>query len=175
MQFDVRAIDMPQLTCGSRCDYRKHPGEEPVSTPSTKPRVDRAPRAKLLRQVAPRYTRSQDVEYRGEHEPVIFRRSPAQRPPAGFITRAVNFLSLRHNGSGSSLRRISFMRQVGLIRSVFVPTILRTTDSRPPEQWETTHRLESRTAASHTARSLLAENKLCGGLRWLLNDRLKQV
>ena len=123
MQFDVRAIDMPQLTCGSRRDHRKHPGEEPLSTPATKPRVDRAPRAKLLWQVAPWDTRSQDIEYRGEHKPIIFRRSPAQRPPAGFITRAVNFFSLRHNGSGSSLRRISFMRQVGLTRSVFVPTI----------------------------------------------------
>jgi hypothetical protein len=121
IQFDVRAIDMPQLTCGSRCHHRKHPGEEPLSAPATKPRVDRAPRAKLLWQVAPRDTCSQDVEYCGEHTPIIFRRSPAQRPPAGFITRAVNFFNLRHNGSGSSLRRMSFMRRVGLIRSVFVP------------------------------------------------------
>ena len=49
MQLDVRAIDMPQLTCGSLCDNREHPGEEPLSTPATKPRVDRVPRAKLLR------------------------------------------------------------------------------------------------------------------------------
>jgi hypothetical protein len=122
MQFDVRAIYMPQLTCGSRCDGRKHPGEEPRSTPATKPRIDRTPRAKLLWQVAPRDACSQDVEYRGEHKPIIFRRSPAQRPPAGFITRVVKFFSLRHNGSGSSLRSIGFMRQVGLTRSVFVPT-----------------------------------------------------
>jgi hypothetical protein len=40
MQFDVRAIDRPRLTRGSRCDHRKHPGEEPLSTPATKPRID---------------------------------------------------------------------------------------------------------------------------------------
>jgi hypothetical protein len=28
VQLDVRAIDMPQLTCGSRCDQRQHPGEQ---------------------------------------------------------------------------------------------------------------------------------------------------
>ena len=27
MQFDMRAINIPQLTCGSRCNNRKHPGE----------------------------------------------------------------------------------------------------------------------------------------------------
>lgn len=114
---------MPKLTRGSRCDHRKHPGKEPRSTPTTKPRVDRAPRAKLLWKVAPRDTRSQDVEYRGEHKPVVFRGSPTQRPPASFSTRTVNFFSLRHNGSGSSLRRISFMRQMGLTRSAFVPSV----------------------------------------------------
>lgn len=106
MQLDVRAIYMPQLACGSCSDNCKHPGEEPLSTPATKPRVDRVPRAKLLWQVAPRDTRSQDIEYRGEHKPIILRRPPAQRPPAGFVTRAVNFFSLRHNGSGSWLRSI---------------------------------------------------------------------
>jgi hypothetical protein len=116
MQFDVRASDMSQLTCGSRCNHRKQSDEEPPSTPATKPRVDRAPPAKLLWQVAPRDTRSQDVEYRGEHKPIIFRRSPAQGPPAGYTTRAINFFSFRHNGSGSSLRRIGFMREMGLNR-----------------------------------------------------------
>ena len=77
MQFDVRAVDMPQLTCGSSCDYRKHPGEEPLGTPATKPRVDRTPRAKLLWQVTPRDTRSQDIKYRGEDKPIIFWRPPA--------------------------------------------------------------------------------------------------
>jgi hypothetical protein len=48
MQFDVRAIHMPQLTCGSSSDHRRHPGKEPRSTPATKPRADRAPRAKML-------------------------------------------------------------------------------------------------------------------------------
>jgi len=123
MQLDVRAIYMPQLACGSCSDNCKHPGEEPLSTPATKPRIDRVPRAKLLWQVAPRDTRSQDIEYRGAHKPIILRRPPAQRPPAGFVTRAVNFFSLRHNGSGSCLRRIRFMRQVGFTRKVFVPTI----------------------------------------------------
>jgi hypothetical protein len=122
MPFDVRAIDMPQLTCGSCRDHRKHPGEESLGTPATKPRIDRSPRAKLLWQIAPRDTRSQDAEYRVVHKPIIFRRSPAQRPPAGLFTRAVNNSSLRHNGTGSSQRRISFMRQVGLTRLVFVPT-----------------------------------------------------
>ena len=122
MQFDVRAIDMPQLTGCSRCDQREHPGEEPHSAPATKPRVDRAPRAKMLWQVAPRDARSQDVEHRAEHKPIIFRRSPTQRPPAGFTTRTVNFFSRRHNGSGSSLRRINFMRLVGSTRSILVPS-----------------------------------------------------
>ncbi len=77
MQFDVRAIDMSQLPRGSRCDRLEHPGKKPRSTPAPKSRVDRAPGAKLLRQIAPRDTSPQDVEYRAEHEPIIFRRSPA--------------------------------------------------------------------------------------------------
>ena len=113
MQFDVRAIDIPRLTRCSDRHQRQHPREQPRGTPASKPRLDRTLRSKLLRKIAPRAAGAQDVEYRGEHESIVLRRSTPQRPPAGFATRAVNFFRLRHNGSGSSRSRTSFMRAVG--------------------------------------------------------------
>jgi len=122
MQFDVGAIEMPQLTGGSDRHQRQHAREQSARTPTPKPRVDRTPRSKLLRQIAPRQTGAQDVEYRGEHEPIILRRAAPLTPSTGFAASAVNFFSLRHNGSGSSLRNVSFMRALGLPRSFSVPS-----------------------------------------------------
>jgi len=89
----VRAIDIPQLTRGSRRNECRHRGKQPGGTPAAKPRIDLAPRTELLRQVAPRDAGSQDVEYPREHRSIILRRTPAQRPPAGLTPRAVDFFA----------------------------------------------------------------------------------
>jgi hypothetical protein len=122
IQLDVRTMDIPELTRGSCRHKRQDPREKFISTPSTKPGVHRAPGSKLPWQVAPRDTRAQDKENRRNHEPVVFRRMFPHRPPAGFAPRAVNFLRRCHNGTGSSLRRTSFMRTLGIVLSILVPS-----------------------------------------------------
>ena len=122
MQFDMRAIEVPQLARGACGDHGQHPCEQPGGTPAAKTRVDRTPRTKSLRQVAPGQTGAQHKEHRRDHAAVILRRPAPQLPPARFSTRPVNFFSPRHTGSGSSHREIAFMRALGSTSARLVPS-----------------------------------------------------
>ena len=110
MQLDMRAVEVPQLALGGRRHESEKPTEKTGCAPAPEPRIDRTPRTKVRRQVTPGNTGAQNIEHRADHEPVVLGRSPSARAPAGFRPRTVNFFSRSHKGSGSSQRRIRFMR-----------------------------------------------------------------
>ena len=109
MQFDVRAVQLPQFTRGVGRQQGEHPGEQAGGSPATVAGIDRTPRSEALRQITPRHSRPQDVEQGAEHHPVIFRRPASARhcaitPSPGFGPTQVNFFSRFHSGCANSNR-----------------------------------------------------------------------
>ncbi len=126
MQLDMRAVDVAQLAFRVSRHQCEDAREESGGTPAAETRVDRTPRTKPRRQIAPRDPGAQDEEHRRDHEPVIFRwpaTAPhcANLPEPRFAARPVNFFSRRHTGSGISARSIAFMRRLRSLRFTLVP------------------------------------------------------
>ena len=116
VQLDVRTVEVTQFALRSARKAREHPAKQPDRTPATETRIDRTPRSKVRRHVAPWHSGAQNVKHRRYHEPVVFARSTSAAPPAGFGPRTVNFFSPSHNGSGSSQRWTGFMRALRSFR-----------------------------------------------------------
>ena len=74
VQLDVRAVEVTQLPAGTPGDEPHQPGKEAGLTPAPEAGVNRVPRAKALRQVAPRDPGAQHEEHPRDHEPVVLRR-----------------------------------------------------------------------------------------------------
>lgn len=110
MQLDMRAVEVPQFALCARGDQGQHASKQSRRAPASEASVNRTPRTEAVWQVSPWNPCAQNVEDRGDHDPVVFRRPAPARPPAGFWPRTVNFFSPSHTGSGSSHRSMSFMR-----------------------------------------------------------------
>lgn len=100
---------MPRHKC-------QHLREQARRAPPSKPSVNRTPRVKYSRQIAPWNACAQNIDDSAEHDAIVLRRTPSQRPPARFGPRPVNFFSPSHNGSGSSHRWTGFMRALRSVR-----------------------------------------------------------
>ncbi len=79
MQFDVRAVQVPQFAFSACGQDREHPSEQPAVTPAAVTRIDRTPRSVTRRQIPPRHARAQDKKHGTEHHPVIFGRPTTAR------------------------------------------------------------------------------------------------
>jgi len=110
VQLDVRTIDIAQFPFRALRDSREQAGEQAHGAPTSEARVDRTPRTKAFRQIAPRNAGAQDVEHGGEHDFIALGRPTPARPPAAFGARTVNFFTLRHTGLGNSRRLVIIMR-----------------------------------------------------------------
>lgn len=113
MQFDVRAVQMPQHTAPTPAQHAEHPGEQAACAPTPEPGVDCSPGPKVRRHIAPGQPCAQDVDDATEHQSVILGRTTthcAIRPTASSCPAQVNFLSRRQSGSARSIRLGRSMR-----------------------------------------------------------------
>ena len=96
MNFNVSAVDTPQVAASVRSEQCVHLRPQTTSAPSTKASIDRIPRSKIFWQVSPLHSCPQDITNPTHHSTVVFRRPPARAAindtPCACIIRSI-FLS----------------------------------------------------------------------------------
>lgn len=89
VDFDVRAVQVPQLSFCTPGEYGQQLCPQAMRAPSPPSGIDRTPRPELRRHIPPRTSRAHDIPHRRDHRPVILRRPSPTAPIAryGFCAR----------------------------------------------------------------------------------------
>jgi hypothetical protein len=93
VNFDVRGVEMAQSPGCTFGQQIQNGGPQSGLTPTSPPGIDRTPFRKVLRQVTPRTTRSQHVNHRFKHQPMIFGRATAPASSWLYRYRQIYFLN----------------------------------------------------------------------------------